>query len=88
MVSLLVFSSVMRLIQVKCQCNTGRKDFHSNVTFGLMAKAYHALVGTFASHDEVLSLKYIKILQKCNNKNLLIFLAPNFSPFSYQFDVW
>jgi len=22
-------------------------DFHSNVSFGLMAKAYHALVGTF-----------------------------------------
>jgi len=27
MVSLLVFSSVMRLIQVKCQCDTGRKRF-------------------------------------------------------------
>jgi len=23
-------------------------NFHSNVSFGLMAKAYHALVGTFA----------------------------------------
>jgi len=27
MVSLLAFSSVMRLIQVKCQCDTGRKQF-------------------------------------------------------------
>jgi len=30
-------------------------DFHSNVSFGLMAKAYHALVVMFASHDEILS---------------------------------
>jgi len=28
----------------------------SLMSFGLMAKAYHALVGTFASHDEILSL--------------------------------
>jgi len=27
------------------------------VSFGLMAKAYHALVGTFASHDEVFQIK-------------------------------
>jgi len=62
MVSLLVFSRVMRLIQVKCQCDLVENDFHSNVSFGLMAKAYHVLVGTFASHDEVLSLWWSDLL--------------------------
>jgi len=61
---LLVFSSVMRLIQVKCQCDTGRKRFSQNVSFGLMAKAYHALVGTLASHDEILSLWWSDLLQR------------------------
>jgi len=39
-------------------------DFHSNVSFALMAKAYHAMVGTFASHDEVLSLWWSDLLQR------------------------
>jgi len=39
-------------------------DFHSNVPFGLMAKAYHALVGKFTSHDEVLSLWWSDLLQR------------------------
>jgi len=38
MVSLLVFSSVMRLIQVKYQCDTGRKRFSQQCVFRLDGK--------------------------------------------------
>jgi len=38
--------------------------FTVNMSIGLMAKAYHALVGTFASHDEVLSLWWSDLLQR------------------------
>jgi len=41
-----------------------KNDFHSNVSFGLMAKAYHALVRTLASHDEILSLWWSDLLQR------------------------
>jgi len=65
MVSLLVFSSVMRLMQVKC-CSVilVENDFHSNVLIGLMAKAYPALVGTFSLQDEILSLCWNDLLQR------------------------
>jgi len=41
-------------------------DFHStgNVSIGLMANAYHALVGTFALHDVILSLWWSDLLQR------------------------
>jgi len=39
-------------------------DFHSNVPFCLIAKADHALMGTFASHDEILSLWWSELLQR------------------------
>jgi len=46
----------MRLIQESASVILVENDFHSNVPIGLMAKAYHALVGKFALHNVILSL--------------------------------
>jgi len=47
------YYGVMRLIQMKCQCDTGKNDIHSNVFIGLMVPA---LVSTSALHNEFLCL--------------------------------
>jgi len=39
MVSLLVFSSVLGLIEVKCQCITGRKRFSQECVYWLDGKS-------------------------------------------------